>query len=247
MMTDYTLAGPDIGVQRVDFAGLVAELGDDAALDAVAATENGSVHLRSGEPMRLIRRFKSGDEALGFDYFARKAGVSAEERQAAAASSDDEEEEPTSSREAPIEGEHFGMSAQRLFATHSADPSMVPLQRATVRFNISVPVTILVRARDEAETNDVVRRLMNGDDFAENTGLLFQPLDVLAHAVTYLKRADTMKDAGWSANTLTAQPIGSEESEKILKRLVAEELRLYQREVASNVDVLASFIEGIER
>ena len=242
-MTDFTLAGSDVGVRRVDFAGLVAELGDDAALDAIAATENGGVHRAPGTPVRLVRRFKSGDEALGFDYFARKAGVSPEERATPEGEPADDDKNDETNRNAPLEGEALAPSYQHLYTTFQQDPESVQLKRVTVRFSLTVPVSLAVRAPDEKAAREVVRRYITGEEFDTDTAILMSPVDILAAAARRLENAENLAEAEWSASTLRVEDVTKEEADKLLRRLLAEELRAYQETVVSNVDMLAAIFE----
>lgn len=132
MSQHYTLAGPDIGIRRVDFAELRNEIGDDAAIDAVNAAGNGGVFaVPNSDPQRIVRSWKTGDDALGYEYFARKAGLTPEDRA--------EYRPEVETREEARSG---------LFAK---SPNDAGLYTATVRVVTEVFAKVKVVAKDQAE------------------------------------------------------------------------------------------------
>lgn len=240
MSTKYSVAGPDIGVQAVDFAGLVEQLGDEAAMEMLTPIKDGMFHRVPGkDPIRIVRQHKQGDETLGFEYFARKAGVTPAE----CVIIPREEEAPARSRRAPpIEGEHFGMSAQHLLDQRSEGIGG-EIHAAVAHFTITVPVGFYVRTHEDGQIGEILRRYMAGESFEPGTGILMEPLQVLATAATRIEKARTVEQAGWKAELLNSEKLPPEDEKAIINRLVANELREYQSSVRSNVDLLASFLE----
>lgn len=247
MSQSYTLAGPDYGVRRVDFAELCNQVGDDAAIDAANATSNGVVfRVPNTDPIRLVRSYKDGDETLGYQYFARRAGVPKDERAAPAEEPDTDhpQHRDVTGRRHPLDERHFGVPAQHLGNMAVDDPAALNMMDASVRFTISIPLKLYVRAKDEGDAAEVLKRYVAGDVFDPDTGIMSDPARILAVALQLVKDKDNLAEAGWEAELIEARPTPIPIAQQLVRQLIAEELRRFQTDVASNVDMLAALMDG---
>jgi hypothetical protein len=183
----YTLAGPDIGVRKVTFAELLAELGDVPAMDAALAVDRGEIYnVPDAEPRRIVRLYKDGDATLGYDYLQRKAEAPPPPARRSQATPQvvvgDDPEAPCEWRD------QTGRAVHRVMGT----------------MTITIPMVTWANAKDHQEAEDAVRfaygaaPLPEGMD-VENIRLgLAKPDELLAHAGRTLERNDfNFQAAGW--------------------------------------------------
>lgn len=237
----FTLAGPDIGVRKLDIAGLMSALGEDQGMWAAsAATEEAPIEVPDQKAHRLVRVWKPGDETLGYEYFKKRVREPITPAPTAMITVDESPDDDTIVErefdlpivpDMPVQKFH-----QRIIEGNLA------IYEASFTMTITMPRTIYVAAppgQPEAAA-EALRRFAADQAMPAGTGLMFDPTIEASVAVTRLVRAGRLKPAGWDIQTEAAKEMPADFARRFASRMIAEDVRAFQEEVGSNADRLTA-------
>jgi hypothetical protein len=224
----YTLAGPDIGVRKLDLAGLTEILGEDLAMWAAsAANHDAPIEIPNQTKPRVIRVHKGGDEGLGYDYFAKRVRdpiVAAPENPSPPKAEDDDKPMVELTAERVANGTAAGE-----IAIYEVE---VPL---TIRIPLRLHVFAPPGAPDEAAA--AVRRMAENDAQPDNVGVIFDPEKALATALRALIERDAdFERAGWRFEVGEVKEHPAEYSRRLGERIYAEQIRHFEAHLGTYMD-----------
>lgn len=223
----YTLAGPDIGARKLDLAGLQKALGDDLGMWAAsAANTDAPIEIPNQSQRRLIRVHKPGDEALGYDYFAKRVTTPIVPAPDNPSPPRDEDEKPM-----------VQLTAEKV--ANGTASGAVAIYEAEVPVTVRIPLKLHVFAPPGApdEARAAIQRLAECEEQPDNAGVLFDAEKALARALGRLIEADgNFAAAGWSFEVGDVTEHPAEYSRRLGERIYAEQIRHFETHLGTYMD-----------
>jgi len=227
----FSLIGPDIGVKKLDLAGLLSNLGEDLGTWAAsAANTDAPIEIPNQPQRRLIRVHKPGDEALGYDYFARRVRDPIEPAPAnPAPPRKDDGEEP----EKPV----VSLVAEEV--ANGTKSGRLVMYEAEYELVIRIPRRAFAFAppgRSDMAL-DAIRRVGANEDQHDDAGVVFDAAREADRAYEHLVAHDgNYAAAGWQLIPTTAKELSPEMSNRVAQRIFAEQIRAFQENLGTYLD-----------
>lgn len=252
-MSEYALAGPDIGVRLLDLDGLMECLGPDAGIRAARGAENAAVILASSDPLRLVRLHRQAETGLSFsDYLAMvppdavppEPASRQPANPAAEPEDDDDDDEDEDTGELPsvrqvLDGPlESHKTVQDLVRLHETGKSMFFHFDCEVK--ITVPYRMTVVASSEEEAHEVFQAVQTKEELPQGDVAIsrFDASVVLSKAITAFNHADAMQDAGWVLDCERAKKFSTEEVVALAKQMIADQLRALEEETVQTARII---------
>jgi hypothetical protein len=240
----FTLAGPDIGVRKVDLAGLMSALGEDQGIWAAgAANEDAPIDVPEQKEPRLVRVYKPGDEALSYSYFRKRVQepitpAPVTETLPAVVTDEDGDVVVRDFEEPQVPDMHL----QGFYEQAAA--GKIAVYEVAYELTIKVPRTAYVVAPPGKPelAQEAMQRFGTDRAPPAGTGVMFDANIEAGVALTRLQRAGTLQGGGWTVETSKATEQPHEFAKRFAGRLLGEEMRAFQIEVGSNADRLTAML-----